>query len=144
MKKIFFTQMLVVLHVVGFARYVTTGDNLNKRYLRWKKRFEDALAIKNDSGAGLTEAELAKRITWEKKLEKLCPHFEQMLILYGKRANINLPALGILVFPGHDLVYRDDRDKEEDDDENKYDDDNQQGRHFFPLGFMVINSIVVC
>lgn len=60
------------------------------------------LAIKNDFGVGLIEVELAKGITWEQKLEKLCPYFEWMLMLFGKRANINPPTLGCLEIPRHE------------------------------------------
>lgn len=37
--KTVFAQMLIVLHATGFSRCVTNGDNLSKRYVRYKKRF---------------------------------------------------------------------------------------------------------
>ncbi|KAL2641434.1 hypothetical protein R1flu_009021 [Riccia fluitans] len=39
-------------------------------------------------GAGLTNVEIQKGLTMEKKLNKLCPHFRRMDVLYGKHFNI--------------------------------------------------------
>lgn len=51
-----------------------------------------------------------------------------MLVLYGERANINPPALGILGIPSHEQIYRDEQDEDEDDN-FKDEDKNQQVRH---------------
>lgn len=48
----------------------------------------------------IMDVELAKGMTWEHKLKKLCPHFEHMLELYGERANINPLVFGVWEFVG--------------------------------------------
>lgn len=87
--------MLVVLHSNGFPRFVTTAENLGKRFTRYVQKYKEALALKNDSGVGVTMAEMSAGITLEDRLEKLCPHFDRMHALYGERANVNPPSTGL-------------------------------------------------
>lgn len=91
-KKTVYQMMLVVLHANGFPRFVSTGENLGKRFTRYLKKYKEAFNIKNDSGSGLTMGELRAGITLDEKLEKICPHFQRMHILYGERANVQPPS----------------------------------------------------
>lgn len=111
------------LHGWGFVRFVSYGDNLSKRYGRYKKRYQEALATKQDSGGGLTELEIEQGMTIEDKLERLCPHFKRMHALLGERANMNLGMVD------QDSVYDPDaaNDDDEEGDEDNDDSPDTQG-----------------
>lgn len=97
--------MLVELHACGFLREINIVDNLGKWYNHYYKCYKEALAMKNDTRSRLTDTKLAARISFKEKLNKMCPHFEQMHIIYGNRANINPDALGVQGMVEHDEVY---------------------------------------
>lgn len=75
-KIILLLQMLVVLHAGGFNPELTTGDNLQKRYDRYYKRYKATLLVKNQSRGGPTTVEACVGLTFDDKLGKMCPHFQ--------------------------------------------------------------------
>lgn len=71
----------MLLHNHGF---LAGGHTLHRRLLKkqyspYLKKFKDTLAWKNNVGdIGLTEEKVALGFTMESKLEKSCPHFDDM------------------------------------------------------------------
>lgn len=74
-----------------FSYSNSIGDNLGKRVAQYIKRYRDALQVKSGLGEGLTEVEVASNLSIKDKLERLCPHFARMHILYDKRPNNTPP-----------------------------------------------------
>lgn len=99
-KKTVYNVMLQELQACGFPWFINTGDNLGKRFQRYEAKYKEALIFKNSIGAGVTEAELAKGITFQDKLEKICPHFARLNLLYGERHNVAPPTLLTFGLPG--------------------------------------------
>lgn len=99
-KKTVYAVMLREMLPFGFPRYVSNGDNLGKRFQRFEAKFKEALIFKNSIGAGVTEAELARGVTFADKLEKICPHFSRMHALYGERANVAPQSMLTFGLPG--------------------------------------------
>lgn len=104
-KNIVYCSMLVVLHATRFPAAISTGDNLGKRVARYIKHYWDALQVKSDSCKGLTKVEVASDLSIKDKLERLCPHFAHMHILFSKQPNITPPALGSSGLPTATKVY---------------------------------------
>lgn len=50
---------------------------------------------------------MASNLSIKDKLERVCPHFAHMHILYGKKPNITLPKLGLSGLPIAAKVYAD-------------------------------------
>lgn len=92
--------MLYELWARGFPRFVTNGDNLGKRIVRYQAKYKEALTFKQAIGSGLTEKELRQGMTMESKLEKLCPFFSRLHHLYGERHNVRPPATTNVSIPG--------------------------------------------
>ncbi|KAL2609434.1 hypothetical protein R1flu_028007 [Riccia fluitans] len=72
--------------VNGFSQ--VTGEKMKKRFVRYEKMYKDTRRWKDSIGAGLTDVEIQKGLIMEEKLNKLCPHFQRMNALYGKRPKI--------------------------------------------------------
>ncbi|KAL2649777.1 hypothetical protein R1flu_017905 [Riccia fluitans] len=70
----------------GFPQ--VTGEEMKKHFVRYEKMYKDTYRWKDSTGAGLTDVEIQKGLTMEEKLNKLCPHFRRMDVLYDKRPNI--------------------------------------------------------
>lgn len=47
----------------------------------------------------MNEAREQDRVTLTKKLEKVCPHFHCMHLMFGERPNVNSQALGVVGLP---------------------------------------------
>ncbi|CAM6127660.1 unnamed protein product [Calypogeia fissa] len=90
----------------NFAMLHGTRDNLRKRFNRYYAKYKEALALKNDSGAGLSIREMRAGISMDDKLDRLCPHFARLDVLYGERHNVDQPALSSVGIPGVPEVYR--------------------------------------
>lgn len=85
--------MLYELWARGFPKFVLSGEYLNKPFQRYQQKYKKTLAVKLGNGSGLTEAELTKGITFVEKLDKLCPHFVRLDLLYGERHNVRPPTI---------------------------------------------------
>lgn len=77
-KKIVFSTMLVYLHVVGFLRDITTGENLHEQFDRYIVKYKLAVEVRNQTGSGLIEEEARADIILSDKLEEMCPYFERL------------------------------------------------------------------
>ncbi|CAM6100423.1 unnamed protein product [Calypogeia fissa] len=60
-----------------------------KKTRRYEAKYKEARNLSTSTGTGLTEEELELGITLEDKLNKICPHFDQMHLLLGGRPNVN-------------------------------------------------------
>lgn len=83
-KKTVFQLMLVWIQSTCLLAFVRNGDNLGKQFARYQQKYKDALSMKGDSGFGLSMEELCVGITLDNKLEKFCPHFWRLHVLYGE------------------------------------------------------------
>ncbi|CAM6125030.1 unnamed protein product [Calypogeia fissa] len=90
----------------NFAMLHGTRDNLGKRFNRYYAKYKEALALKNDCGAGLSIREMRVGISMDDKLDRLCPHFARLDVLYGERHNVDQPTLSSVGIPGVSEVYR--------------------------------------
>lgn len=104
--------------------------------------------MKFSTDAGVTEAELNVGITFEDKLEKLCPHFNRLHALYGERHTVNPPVVGSLGILGAPMleVTPEAPDAEEEDFKAHYVEDlnvesETQGLYY---GFQNIVMLVLC
>lgn len=61
-------------------------------------------------------------LTFDDKLEKMCPLFQQMHGINGERANVNPPMFGAVGLPGHPECYYKENDEGDDDEEWEGDD----------------------
>lgn len=98
-KKTTYQIMLPQLHARGFPKFVSNGDNLGKRIVRYTAKYKEALTLKLSTGSGLTETKIRVGLTFEQKLEKICPHFYRLHALYGERPNVRPPALANVGVP---------------------------------------------
>lgn len=55
----------------------------------------------------MNEAREQDRVTLTKKLEKVCPHFHCMHLMFGERPNVNSQALGVVGLPNQVEVSHD-------------------------------------
>lgn len=77
-KKTVFAQMLIVLHGSRFPRQVTNDKNLWKHYAHYKKHYQEALVMKQDSRGGLTDLDIDQGMKIEDKLKKYYLHLESV------------------------------------------------------------------
>ncbi|CAM6085970.1 unnamed protein product [Calypogeia fissa] len=112
-----FKRMAVVLHAVGFPEEIK-GPNVQKCFNHYVAKYKEAEAFKCGSGQGLTKDDLLVGITLEEKVNKMCPHFEHMQILFGERHNVKPPADGEFGRDQDVIRYApgDDDSSDEDDD----------------------------
>lgn len=91
-----FTQMAQRLHQRRSSTknlLLLTSRNMQQRWDTYRGRFKTALNMsKHQTGAGLSNAELDKGMSFQEKLENKCPHFQRMKALYGKKANVKPAA----------------------------------------------------
>lgn len=72
---------------------VLSARNMEQRWLRYKRKFVQVAKMrKTATGVGLTKAELASKMSIQSKIEKLCPHYNRMFAIFGKKANVRPPA----------------------------------------------------
>lgn len=99
-KKTTYHIMLPQLHARGFPKFVSNGDNLGKRIVRYMAKYKEAENLKKSIGSGLTDHDIRLGLTFQQKLDKICPHFERLHALYGERPNVRPPALASVGYPG--------------------------------------------
>jgi hypothetical protein len=87
--------------ILGFLKL--DGESLEKRYDKYKARYKVALDRKKRNGERLSGDEVG-RMTFAKKLDNMCPHFERTHELFGDSANVEPPTTVNLGF-GDDLIH---------------------------------------
>ncbi|KAL3677214.1 hypothetical protein R1sor_027162 [Riccia sorocarpa] len=87
-----FRHMAVSLCAQGFP--TCNGRLMGKKYYRYLEMYKKARTFYLGTGAGLTDADVAARLTLEEKMNRQCHFFMRMHALYGSRANIDPPAVG--------------------------------------------------
>ncbi|KAL3682554.1 hypothetical protein R1sor_000576 [Riccia sorocarpa] len=105
----------VQLQSLGFPP--CSAQNLYKKVLRYRSRYESALSILKEIGSGLTDEDIARGITLEAKLNKACPFFYRMDALFGTKSNMVPPAtceLGIPRVPAVQMISEDEGSDKED------------------------------
>ncbi|KAG7383545.1 hypothetical protein PHYPSEUDO_003582 [Phytophthora pseudosyringae] len=66
-----------------------TARNMQQRWITYMRRFRSTLkASDKETGLGLTKQELEHRMSIPEKLERICPEFQRMKVLFGQRTNI--------------------------------------------------------
>ncbi|KAL2643924.1 hypothetical protein R1flu_011511 [Riccia fluitans] len=115
MKTTAYAIMSVQLQSLGFPP--CSAANLYKKVTRYRSRFESALSILKQTGSGLTDKEIARGLTLEAKLNKACPFFNWMDVVFGTKANMVPPAtceLGIPEVSTMQVISEDESYEEED------------------------------
>ncbi|KAL3698601.1 hypothetical protein R1sor_012677 [Riccia sorocarpa] len=87
-----FGHMAVSLCAQGFP--TCNGSLMGKKYNRYLEMYKKARTFYLGTGAGLTDADVAARLTLEEKMNRQCHFFMGMHALYGNHANIDPPAVG--------------------------------------------------
>ncbi|KAL3694240.1 hypothetical protein R1sor_007891 [Riccia sorocarpa] len=96
-----FGHMAVSLCAQGFP--TCNGSLMGKKYYRYLEMYKKARTFYLGTGAGLTDADVAARITLEEKMNRQCHFFMRMHALYGSRANIDPPAVGDAGLPDDNM-----------------------------------------
>ncbi|KAL3686057.1 hypothetical protein R1sor_004079 [Riccia sorocarpa] len=126
--KVFHIMASHLKNVAGFPD--VTGEEMKKRFERYVAMYKKARKFKDSTGQGLSEKELEKGMTIEDEMEKICPHFGRMHMIFGQRANIASPAEESAGLPSDaedaDMVISDSQPIEEDGNW-KEDDDFDEG-----------------
>ncbi|KAG3140883.1 hypothetical protein PC128_g25094 [Phytophthora cactorum] len=66
-----------------------TGRNMQQDWLNYMRRFRATLkASESETGLSLTKRDLERHLSVPEKLEQMCPEFQPMKALVGRRANI--------------------------------------------------------
>ncbi|KAL2644196.1 hypothetical protein R1flu_011783 [Riccia fluitans] len=65
---------------------------MQKKFDKYLASFKKAREWSMSTGAGLTEEEVTRGMTIEKKLNQRCPFYHKMYAIFGQRANIVPPA----------------------------------------------------
>ncbi|KAG2983212.1 hypothetical protein PC121_g22608, partial [Phytophthora cactorum] len=90
-KKDAFEMMLKHLKskTLNKALAALTGRNMQQDWLNYMRRFRATLkASESETGLSLTKRDLERHLSVPEKLEQMCPEFQPMKALVGRRANI--------------------------------------------------------
>ncbi|KAL2632040.1 hypothetical protein R1flu_016726 [Riccia fluitans] len=98
---------VMVVHLMSKEFPSCNGLNMQKKFNRYVASFRKAKEWSKSIGAGLIEEESERGMMIKVKLNKKCPFYFRMHVLFGHHANIEPPVLadgGLLANEGDELA----------------------------------------
>lgn len=89
-----FEEMASIVNSRSQYRLHLDVTQMQSRFQTYKSRYMKAKGRMNQTGFGLTAEEKNAGVTIAKKLDNMCPFFERMDMIFGKKANVE-PAYAI-------------------------------------------------